>query len=142
MSAQIILTKRDMAIIVMVYLFGGCSSAHVAKRIFPTLKSPRVSYRSIARLTHAGYLDSRRLPSSTGVGSGRLFLSVGPKGRAVVAQALGVSASDLARSRIDAPRFIDHHLAICDTRVNVELAVERSNLFTLIEWSRDRQVEV
>lgn len=142
MSAQIILTKRDVAIITMVYLFGGCSTAHVAARLFSALKSPRVSYRRIAELVQQGYLLGRRLPSSSGVGSGKNFLTLGPKGKPVVALALGLSESELARSRIDSPRFIEHHLAICDTRVAFELGAEKSRVVTVVEWSRDREVEV
>ncbi len=143
MSAQVItLTKRDIATTVMVYLFGGCSTDHVAKRLFPGLKSSRACYRHVAELVNQGYLLTQRLPSLSGVGSGKNFLTLAPKGKPVVAQALGLSVSELSRSRIDAPRFIEHHLSICDTRVNFELAVERSNLFTLLEWTRDRDVEI
>ncbi len=140
MAAPIFLIRRDIAILVMVHSFGGCTAEQVARRRFSTLKGLRVCYRRLAKLINQGYLSCRRLPAMTGVGSGKNFLTVTPRGRLIAAAVEGISVSDLTRSRTNAPRFIEHHLAIGDTRIAFEQAAERSPLFSMLEWRGDRQL--
>src|SRR6266508_101857 len=100
----------------MVHNYGGCPVNHIKDRLFGDLKSLRVVYREISDLIEDGWLAARRLPSTSGIGSGKTFLTVTPAGRAVVAQALGLQRSELGRSRLDSPKLIQHHLAICSAR--------------------------
>lgn len=141
-AAPIFLIRRDIAILTMVHSFGGCTAEQAARRLFSTLKGPRVCYRRMAGLINQGYLSCRRLPAMTGVGSGKNFLTVTPRGRLIVATAQGVLVSDLSRSRTSAPRFVEHHLAIGDTRIAFELAAERSSLFSIAEWRGNRQTSI
>lgn len=78
----------------------------------------------------------------TGVGSGKLFLSLTPRGRSVAAAAQGLGVHTLPRVRANSPRFIEHHLAIGDTRIALELAADRSPLFAISEWCGDRQLVI
>lgn len=141
-AAPIFLINRDIAIILMVQSFGGCTIEQIAKRLFPSLNSDRSCYRRVAELVGYGYLATRRLPAASGVGSGKQFLSVTPKGRVAVAAALAVPISDLTRFRANAPRFIEHHLAIGNTRIAFEIAAQHSGLFTVLDWSGDRAVQL
>ena len=141
-AAPIFLLKRDISIIQMVQSFGGCTVEQVSRRLFPTLTSSRACYRRVAELVSKGYLSARRLASLSGIGSGKHFLMPTPRGRGIVAAALGVRTSELKRLRATAPRFIEHHLAVGDTRIAFEISAERSGVFTFVEWLGDREVEV
>ena len=56
----------------------------------------------------------------------------------VVADLLGVSVSEIGRSsRMQAPALIDHHLAIADFHLSLELATERSSTFRLVDWTSE-----
>src|SRR4051812_21604274 len=115
----LVLTNRDIAILQMVYTYSGCTAEHIRRRFF-TGRSP--CFTRIAKLVATGYLASRRLPSSSGIGSGKAFLTIGPKAHPVLAEVLGVSLADLTRaSRAMKPQIVDHHAAICHTRLSVEL---------------------
>jgi hypothetical protein len=85
-------------------------------------------------------LASHRLPATSGIGSGKMFLTPGPKARPVLAKMLGVSRTELARFRTDSPTFIPHHLALCDVRLALEIAAERSSLFSLQEFLGDHEL--
>lgn len=141
-AAPIFLLKRDISIIQMVQSFGGCTVEQVSRRLFPTLKSSRACHRRVAELVRNGYLSARRLASASGIGSGKHFLVATLRGRGIVAAALGVRTSELKRLRANVPRFIEHHLAIGDTRIAFEISAGRSGVFTFVEWLGDREVEV
>lgn len=140
-TVHLVLTERDILIMGMVYEYDGCTADHIRARFFPTPGARSPCYDRIAKLVRAGYLASRRLPPlNGGIGSGPAFLTVGPQGRPILAEALGLSRTELARLRMDAPRVIAHHLAICDTHTSFALAAERSAIFTLREWAGDGEL--
>ncbi len=138
--AHLVLTDRDVQILMMIYSFGGCTAEHVQRRFFPTKGGRSACYARIAKLIQADYITTIRLPSLHGVGSGKSFLTPGPKGRAVLAEILRLSRTELARVRADSPLFIQHHLALCDLRLAVELECERSEVFHLQEWMGDHEL--
>src|SRR5581483_2010131 len=107
-TAPLILTQRDVLLIEMVYDYRGTTIKTLHRKFFPsnTKGSTRACYRRIAALVRAGYLCSRRLPAETGVGSGKAFLTVGPASRPILAETLGLSPSELARTRLAAPAVI------------------------------------
>lgn len=142
MSAQLVLTRRDCLILVWVYQYHGVSVDLIHRRFFADSKSPRACYRRIKYLVEQAYLVAQRLPSSNGVGSGKLFVTVGSKAKPLVAQHLGLSQAELSRQRAESPRWIEHHLALCSTRLAFELAAEQSRMFTLADWTSDREVIV
>lgn len=134
------LTSRDLTILRMVYEYEGCMVEHLRRRFFPTPGARTPCYRRIAYLVEHGYLTSSRLPSQTGTGSGKASLTVGPNARPILAEMLGLSRSDLARTRLSSPMFIAHHLAICDVRLAFEMAVGNSTIFHLQDWTGDREL--
>lgn len=134
------MTERDVQILMMVYAYGGVTTEQVRLRFWPGSDRGMPCYRRIKQLLNAGRLQAQRLPSESGVGSGRLFLSPGPKSWPVLSQRLGLGRSELARSRMKAPGFIQHHLALCDLRLAVELGAENSTVFTLGDWVGEREI--
>jgi hypothetical protein len=127
----------------MAYDYRGIAASHVQVRFFPTPSGYRPCYSRIQKLIAQRFLRARRLPSVSGIGSGRLFLTLDTNGKQAVAKALGLaSRQELARLRIDAPRFIEHHLALCDSRLRFTLAAQQSRLFELLEWTADREVVI
>src|SRR4051794_30256334 len=119
-SAHSHLTRRDVDVIVMTHSYAGCTVQQVRRRFFPTAGARSACYARVHRLIKDGYIVGRRLPSQTGVGSGRAFLTAGRSARPIIAAALGIAPPELGRSRARRPAIIEHHLAICDMRLSVE----------------------
>ncbi len=139
-SGNVILTNRDLFILKMIFDYGGCTVDQIRRRFFPTNGARSACYSRIARLVQAQYLTSLRLPSLNGVGSGRAFLTPGPKARPILAKMLGVSRTELERVRLDSPIFIQHHQAVCDFRLSIDLTCDRSTAFTLQEFLGDHEL--
>lgn len=146
-SVNIALTKRDIGLLLMVYNYDGCAIAHLANRFWKsgTKKfGPRSAfYRRIRLLVDAGYLRSARLPPLNGNGgSGKAFITLGDKGRQVIADYLRLSRSDLRRLReIETPLMAAHHLEICSIRLALELACEQHGI-ELTEWRSERELRL
>lgn len=135
------LTHRDLAIMELVYTHGGVTADAVRRRHFTTLGARSACYARIQKLVAAGYLNRHRLPASNGIGSGKAFLTIGPSARPILAQALGLSRTELARStRARAPGFILHHLSVSDFRLSLELACAQSPTCTLLEWTDETEL--
>lgn len=138
--AHLSLTQRDIEILWTTYRFAGCSTDHIRQRFFPTRGARSACYTRIALLASAGYLSTKRLPSLTGIGSGKQFLTPGPKSRPVLAKLLGLTRTQLGRFRMDSTPVITHHFALCDFRLALEIACERSRLFRLEEFRGDYEL--
>lgn len=135
------LTQRDLAIIALVYTHGGVSTDAVRRRHFATPGARSACYARIQKLVAAGYLQQHRLPATNGIGSGKAFLTTGPKARPLLAEVLGLSRSELERTtRMRSPLFIHHHLELCTTRLCFELACAQSPTFTLVEWTDETEL--
>lgn len=146
-SINIALTDRDIGIFLMVYNYDGCAIAHLANRFWKSGArkfGPRSAfYRRIRLLVDAAYLRSARLPPLNGNGgSGKAFITLGEKGRQVVADYLRLSRSDLRHLRdIETPLMAAHHLDICSIRLALELACERAGV-ELTEWRSERELRL
>lgn len=136
------LTPRDLAMLCLVYEYGGVTSAHIRRRFFPTPGAKSPCYRRIALLIEQGYLRAVRLPATTGIGSGPSFLTIGPAGRPVLASMLGLSRTELGKIEHSfAPLFVNHHSAICDTRLAFEAATQAPAPAQLLEWIPERELK-
>ncbi len=136
------LTPRDAAILAFVYAYDGCVVDQLRRRFWPSFGARSACYNRVAHLINAGYLASRRLPSLTGQGSGKAFLTIGPRARSILAKLLRLSRTELRRAtRAGSPLFIPHHLAIGEFRLAVELAAERLPHVSLAEWLGERELE-
>ena len=126
----------------MVYAYEGCTIDHVRGRFFPGRDngSRSASYRRIAFLAEQNYLERVRVPSLTGIGSGKALLKVGPAARPVLAKVLELPSVKLIRVRRDSPVVLPHHLALCDIRTSFEIGCERSAFFVLEEWITEREL--
>ena len=140
------ITPRDIKILQLVYAYDTCSAEHLCARFFgssptPGKYGPQVTcYRRIAKLRQAGYLSGYRLPSLSGMGSGKLLLGLGPKGRKLLAEHLGLSRSELKQlKQVVTPVLGAHHLAVCDVRLALELACEDRPGVSL-EWVSEREL--
>lgn len=91
-------------------------------------------------LKATNYLIAERVPSLSGVGSGKALLKIGPVAKPVLAELLGCSRSALKRVRRDSALILPHHLAICDVRVSLELACQHSHGVSLGEWMTEREL--
>src|SRR5437868_1764611 len=97
----------------MIHGYSGCSIEQIRRRFFATPGARSACYARVSLLVEEKYLAASRLPSLTGVGSGKMFLILGSRGRQVVAHELEISRSELARtSRAVSPFMLAHHLAI------------------------------
>ncbi len=136
------LTTRDLSILTFIWSYGGLTPEFIQRRFFNSPGGRSPCYRRLAHLAKAGYLTRLRLPSLSGQGSGKAFFNIGPNSRAVLAKALGLlSHAELGRRRLSAPRYIDHHLAIAEVHLNLEMACAHSSVFHLQEWIPERELE-
>ncbi len=144
--SSLAVTSRDIQILEFVYSFDRCSREHVLRRFWakngalgPGPES--ACHRRIAKLITAGFLTADRLPSLTGVGSGKSLLGIGPRGRLLLSELLGLSRSELNRLRqLQSPFAAAHHLAICDVRLCLILASEQLGQVELTEWVSEREL--
>lgn len=118
-------TARDLAILDMVYSYAGCTTGQIGRRFWPAATSLTACYRRIAHLVDVGLLHDQRLPSVSGVGSGKRFLTLGPAGRNIIAQRRGTAVR--ATSDHVPPLFVDHHVTIGDFRLAHESAASGSD---------------
>lgn len=141
MASSAHLTNRDLAILLMAWNYAGVTVEHIRHRFFPTPGARTPCYRRVNFLVEHEFLASQRLPAQSGIGSGKAFLTLGPQGRPIVAELLGLSRTEIGRgTRAAAPLVIHHHLAVCDTRLSFELSCEQSDIFNLEEWLGDGEV--
>ena len=107
LSQVLTLTNRDLSILVFTWSFGGVTADLICKRHFHAGPGVlRACYRRIARLIGQGLLTCTRLPSSTSVGSGKAFPTLGKAARPILTEALGFSSSaELGRIRMAGPGF-------------------------------------
>ena len=82
------LTARDLEILAMIFHYDGLVVDLVRRRFWPSPGARSACYDRLARLIADGYLQATRLPSLTGVGSGRTFLTIGGRGRRELAAML------------------------------------------------------
>src|SRR5690348_13938339 len=80
-TSVLALTHRDLAILTMVHQYDGCVIEQIKRRFWPTFGARSACYDRLARLIAANHLHAQRLPSLTGRGSGKVFLTIGPQGR-------------------------------------------------------------
>lgn len=132
------LVLRDIDILVFCYTYCGCTIEQVRRRFFATHGARSACYARISRLIEAGFLAANRLPSLSGVGSGRMFLRPTAVGRRIVAEALGITPRQLGDPpRSISPLLIAHHLSVGDFRLSVELASKLDGQASLREWLSD-----
>jgi hypothetical protein len=143
LSQVLTLTNRDLSILVFTWSFGGVTADLICKRHFHAGPGAlRACYRRIARLIGQGLLTCTRLPSSTSVGSGKAFPTLGKAARPILTEALGFSSSaELGRIRMAAPRYLAHHLATAEFRLELTIACERSAVFELLDWTPELELE-
>lgn len=138
-------TVRDIKILDMIYSYDSCSPDHIRQKLFggadKSKRGPKVAcHRRLAILKQRGYLTAYRLSALSGVGSGKHLLGLTAKGRKALADELELSLSKLRRLReIQTPHAGAHHLAVCDVRLSVELACERSPTIDW-EWVSEREL--
>jgi Replication-relaxation len=133
-------TARDLAIVTMVHELRGCTSAQIHARFWGAGHPPAAAYRRIGKLIEAGYLSSHRLPSLSGIGSGKRFLTLGASGRRMVAETLRIPVKELRGVDPSAPLFVHHHEAIGDFRIALETALGASPDLSLRSWTDEREL--
>lgn len=145
-TQHLAITPRDIKILELVYAYDTCSAHHICQRLFGTSPTPGkygpqvTCYRRISRLGQAGYLTGYRLPSLSGIGSGKLLLGLGHAGRKVLAEYLQLPRSQLKQLKhVVTPILGAHHLAVCDVRLALELACEAVPGLSL-EWVSEREL--
>lgn len=134
------ITHRDRAVLLMIYDYDGCSRDHIKRRFYSDVADWTFRVR-MWELEKAGYIESFRTPSITGVGCGKYFLNLGRKGRQEVADVLDCEVRQLRRPR-KVYRAIpaDHHFGICDFRLDLELAVNGRDDLILTDWTNEREL--
>lgn len=140
-AAHLHLTPRDLGLLQLVYAYHGCGVQHLHDRFWADDSSYSATYRRLSRLVAARYLTVHRLPSLTGQGSGKTLLMLGPEGRRVIAEHLDIPLAHLPRQKLVASAlFLQHHFAICDFRVALELATDDGSSLSLEGWTTELEL--
>lgn len=134
------LTARDLAVLEMVRSYHGCTTEQIHARFWRRGSSPSACYRRIALLVNAGYLAAHRLPALSGVGSGKRFLTLGTLGRGHLARREGTRSTTRPVHEAVTPLFAEHHLAIGDFRIALELAAGLSTDVQLLDWTTEAKL--
>jgi hypothetical protein len=129
------LTPRDLALLEMVCRYEGCGIAHVHRRLWPEGSGISGCYRRVGMLEDARYLRVHRLPALIPHGSGKGLLTPGPRAATFLSDRVEERQfRRFVRKHEVAAFFAEHHFAICDFRVALELAVERVAGVSLDGW--------
>lgn len=139
---KLVINQRDVDVMVMVYVFDGVTVDQVRSRFWPTDGARSACYDRVARLTRSQYLTNVRLPSLTGQGSGKAFLTIGPRAYPLLAERLELSRAELNHvKQSPAPLFVAHHVAIVDFRLSLETACEGVAVVSLQDWTSERELK-
>jgi hypothetical protein len=133
-SRTLQLTARDLAIVDMVHAYSGCTPDQIHERFWPRGSAYSACYRRLAFLTDARYLAAQRLPSLTGVGSGKRLFTIGPTGRVLLAERHGIPVVLIRHHDAVTPLFVQHHVAIGDFRIALELAAAQLHDVHVTNW--------
>lgn len=135
------LTARDLDILAMTHRYDGLVIEQIKRRFWPSFGARSACYDRIARLIADRYLHAQRLPSLSGRGSGKVFLTLGPRGRPELARELEDPAIAKGRNASPVtPLFVAHHVAIGEVRMAIEQAVLAQDEFFLAEWTSEREL--
>lgn len=141
LSHAISLTERDISIILFVYLTNGSTIDRLTRRFWRNVVAPSACYERVAKLVAGGYLTAVRLPSTSGVGSGRLLVTLGPRSYPVLQKRVGLSRAEFHHLRHSYGLFfVEHGLATADLIIALQLACERSSSVTLVELVSEREL--
>ena len=141
MSHAVQLTARDRRLLQMVATYRAVTITQLRRRFFATPGARSAGYARIQRLVSAHYLSSQRLGSVSGMGSGKMLLTLGRPGRHLVAAARNDPRHRLGRTpRLRTLGTLAHHLAIGDLRLSFELAVEQSGRFRRMTWRPEHEL--
>lgn len=135
-SFTLSLTQRDMLIVAFVYSYDGVVLDQILRRFWPSPGARSAGYARVARLIEAGYLRSCRLPATEDRGSGKTWLTLGPRALPLLTERLNLVPSDLRHVRKSfVPLFHQHEVAIRDVRLDLELACTASSQVSLASWT-------
>lgn len=129
------LTPRDEQIIEMAYTFAGISAEAVHQRFFTEAMTLSACYRRLRLLIAHEYLAVQRLSSLSGLGSGKWFLTVGPKAHTILAPRLGLTREEIRPRQLSSSLLAEHHFAICFFRLCVERAAEALADVSFVDWT-------
>lgn len=137
-APTMMLTQRDLHIVIFVHRLEGCATDHVRQRFFATTARTTV-HRRLSRLIAGQYLVSRRLPAEDTGGSGQAWLTIGPAAVPLLDRyfSLTLCEKKQLRHQVILPHW-RHELELRTVRVCLELAVERSGVITLDDWVSER----
>lgn len=141
MTYPVQITERDRCLLQMVASYRAVTIAQLRRRFFATPGARSAGYARVQRLIQARYLAAQRLGSISGIGSGKLLITLGRRGRRLVAALPDQPLASLGRApRLRALGTIAHHLAIGDVRLSFELAITRSRHFRQLVWRSEHEL--
>lgn len=132
-------------ICLLVYDYDGCGISQLFECFWAehgrSWARQNACYRRLRQLVRAEYLRATRIPSLSGIGGGPLFLTLGPRGRQLLAEQLHLPIAELRQQRrIETPYTAVHHLAICSYRLALFQACRRTLQVSLESWVSEREL--
>jgi len=135
----LVLTQRDIEIILMVYFYDGVLISHLRRKFWPNVLSHTSYYRRIKKLIEAGYLKGSSSEPFTK--ADRIWLTVGPSARPLLSQWLGVSGHQLqTTTKTTSPFIVAHRAAVGDVRLSLELSAQIYPWIRFLEWQSEGEL--
>lgn len=134
-SKGLLLQQRDIELILMVYRFGGATIELLQRRFWPSARSKAIYYRRIQALIAFDFLKAIRTANPHTGYHGVLWLSIGPKAKQLVADALGIPVDNVREpSRTISPIRVAHTNLLHQIRLSLELAELYYPTLIIFNW--------
>src|SRR5436305_387819 len=104
-----LLTPRDIQILIMAYQYDSVTIEMLWRRFWGHSMSQRACYARVQRLISSGYFRSCILPSKSGKGTGKQWLTVGPAAVPILVEYLDLDPSEIKQLRHSLPPFYWQH---------------------------------
>jgi len=133
-EGRIEVTGRDMEILRALCSYRVLSSGQIQMKFF---SSKSFSDRRLRKLFDHGLLD--RIVPPVSRGRPEVLYTLGPEGRRIVAEELGVEVGSLRWKR---PKNLEHLLSLNNFRLSLEEAAGRTPGYSLLGWEGNLRIEV
>src|SRR3712207_1360749 len=94
----LLLQEREVELILLVYKYNGVTIDLIQRRFWPQAKSKSTYYLRIQSLIKHGYLKSNRVSNPHSGYFGVLWLTIGPRSKELIADALAIPLEQVKES--------------------------------------------
>lgn len=142
-SSTIVLTKRDIDLILMVYSYWGLTTDVIARAFWPRSRPASLThYKRLKQLCTHGYLRPKPISILSPYGISRTFYTVGRRAIPIISHHLSIPPKERRRStKMEAPANVWHHALASHFRLSVEWAATELTSVSAHDWHNEVDLE-